>query len=167
MGDQVCSSRTLPCTTECSPKTMTFPGAETMKGGIMGLDCFRRDLCLRGTPLVWRELPDTPLAPLGSSRNSGMCARLQGEAVGVKGGLVRCCAGGQWQGCVAMSRQQWKGRYIDLSRRACSSKFGRVAREGDWSLLGASVASGLLAARSRCGEERGREIRRVVGRTGA
>ena len=31
----------MPCTTACSPYTMTLPGAETMKGGIMGDDCFR------------------------------------------------------------------------------------------------------------------------------
>jgi hypothetical protein len=31
---------TFPWTTACSPYTMTFPGAETMKGGIMGDDCF-------------------------------------------------------------------------------------------------------------------------------
>ena len=33
--------RTFPCTTACSPHTMTFPGAETMKAGIMGLDFLR------------------------------------------------------------------------------------------------------------------------------
>jgi hypothetical protein len=33
--------RTLPCTTACSPYTMTLPGADTMKGGIIGDDCFR------------------------------------------------------------------------------------------------------------------------------
>jgi hypothetical protein len=31
---------TFPWTTACSPYTMTFPGAETMKGGIIGDDCF-------------------------------------------------------------------------------------------------------------------------------
>jgi hypothetical protein len=31
----------LPCTTACSPYTMTLPGADTMKGGIIGDDCFR------------------------------------------------------------------------------------------------------------------------------
>jgi hypothetical protein len=39
--------QTFPCTTACSPYTMTFPGAETMKGGIMGDDCF---LCSAGAP---------------------------------------------------------------------------------------------------------------------
>lgn len=68
----MCSSLTLPCTTECSPNTMTLPGAETMKGGIIGLDCFLRDLCLRGTPLACREPPGAPLAPPDSPRNSGM-----------------------------------------------------------------------------------------------
>lgn len=32
---------TLPWTTACSPKTMTFPGAETMKAGIIGLESLR------------------------------------------------------------------------------------------------------------------------------
>ena len=31
---------TLPCTTACSPYTMTLPGADTMNGGIIGDDCF-------------------------------------------------------------------------------------------------------------------------------
>lgn len=31
---------TLPWTTACSPKTMTLPGAETIKVGIIGVDCF-------------------------------------------------------------------------------------------------------------------------------
>lgn len=31
----------MPCTTACSPYTMTLPGADTIKGGIMGDDCFR------------------------------------------------------------------------------------------------------------------------------
>lgn len=31
----------MPCTTACSPYTMTLPGADTMKGGIIGDDCFR------------------------------------------------------------------------------------------------------------------------------
>jgi hypothetical protein len=31
---------TLPCTTACSPYTITLPGADTMKGGIMGDDFF-------------------------------------------------------------------------------------------------------------------------------
>ncbi len=45
---------------------MTFPGAETMKCGIIGLDCFLRDLCLRGIllPVVRnRGLLVAPLAP--------------------------------------------------------------------------------------------------------
>lgn len=32
---------TLPWTTACSPKTMTFPGAETMNAGIIGLESLR------------------------------------------------------------------------------------------------------------------------------
>lgn len=40
---------TFPWTTACSPYTMTFPGADTMKGGIMGDDCLRSN---RGAPLV-------------------------------------------------------------------------------------------------------------------
>jgi hypothetical protein len=32
---------TFPCTTACSPYTMTFPGAETMNGAIMGVEYFR------------------------------------------------------------------------------------------------------------------------------
>lgn len=32
---------TLPWTTACSPKTMTLPGAETMKAGIIGLESLR------------------------------------------------------------------------------------------------------------------------------
>lgn len=30
----------FPCTTACSPKTITFPGADTINGGIIGEDCF-------------------------------------------------------------------------------------------------------------------------------
>ena len=40
---------TFPCTTACSPYTMTLPGAETIKGGIMGVDCFLRSA---GLPLT-------------------------------------------------------------------------------------------------------------------
>lgn len=59
------SQRTFPCTTACSPKTITFPGAETMKAGIIGDDCLRLNcergleagfspplICTRFTPLL-------------------------------------------------------------------------------------------------------------------
>jgi hypothetical protein len=36
--------QTLPWTTACSPKTMTLPGAETIKGGIIGVDFLRANL---------------------------------------------------------------------------------------------------------------------------
>ena len=31
----------LPCTTACSPYTMTFPGAETIKAGAIGEEALR------------------------------------------------------------------------------------------------------------------------------
>ena len=55
--DQRLPERTFPWTTACSPTTMTFPGAETMKAGIIGDDCLRF-ICERGfgvessTPLI-------------------------------------------------------------------------------------------------------------------
>lgn len=78
---------------------MTLPGAETMNGGIIGLDCFRRERCLSGTPLVLlssRELPDAPLAPPDSPSSSGMWAGLWGSNGGA--GSVAC--DGVSQGCV-------------------------------------------------------------------
>jgi hypothetical protein len=36
---------TFPCTTACSPYTITLPGAETIKAGIMGLDVLRSRCC--------------------------------------------------------------------------------------------------------------------------
>ena len=51
---------TLPCTTACSPKTITLPGAETMNVGNMGLDFFLSILRRWFTFAV----PLTPLVPL-------------------------------------------------------------------------------------------------------
>lgn len=44
-------THTLPYTTECSPKTMTFPGADTMKAGAIGLESLRSSL--RPLPFIW------------------------------------------------------------------------------------------------------------------
>jgi len=62
-------SRTLPCTTACSPYTITLPGAETMNAGIMGLDCLRfiffRPLSLELlAPLVVSTRPESLEWPL-------------------------------------------------------------------------------------------------------
>lgn len=71
--DHELSLRTFPCTTACSPKTITFPGAETMKAGIIGDDCLRFN-CERGleagssSPLICTRF--TPL--LSSSSWEGM-----------------------------------------------------------------------------------------------
>lgn len=72
-SDHEPSQRTFPCTTACSPKTITFPGAETMKAGIIGDDCLRFN-CERGfeagfsSPLICTRF--TPL--LSSSSWEGM-----------------------------------------------------------------------------------------------
>jgi hypothetical protein len=60
---------TLLCTTACSPKTMTFPGAETMKAGIIGLEYLRSSLGVDGlfVPFIVGLLP---LPPLGCGRGS-------------------------------------------------------------------------------------------------
>lgn len=42
----------FPWTTACSPKTMTLPGAETIKGGAMGEDAFRDIFALIANPFV-------------------------------------------------------------------------------------------------------------------
>lgn len=68
----VCHLSTLPWTTACSPKTMTLPGAETIKGGIIGDDCFLS----KGRPVF-----DVPLT-LGPSAYS--CA----NAILVRGGVL-------------------------------------------------------------------------------
>lgn len=75
--------RTLPYTTECSPKTITLPGAETIKGGAMGADALRCDrvrwcpLPLTGDTLPLDSAPSaiwTALETLnGSSAGVGRC----------------------------------------------------------------------------------------------
>jgi len=48
---------------------MTLPGAETMKGGAIGLDCFRFALVLRSLeplPLMCRPFADLSLAMMGT-----------------------------------------------------------------------------------------------------
>lgn len=44
---------TFPCTTACSPYTMTLPGADTMNEGIIGVDCLR----VNCAGLSWEEVP--------------------------------------------------------------------------------------------------------------
>lgn len=41
--DMAAAIAALPCTTACSPYTMTFPGADTIKAGASGEECF---LCI-------------------------------------------------------------------------------------------------------------------------
>jgi hypothetical protein len=55
----------LPWTTACSPKTITFPGAEVMKGGIIGVEALRSMVGLRASsPFI---LPFGFLATTSSS----------------------------------------------------------------------------------------------------
>lgn len=62
----------LPCTTACSPNTMTLPGAETMKAGAIGEEALRDMLGRRDfVPLtVWEE-DETELLSEEWSRESG------------------------------------------------------------------------------------------------
>lgn len=62
---KIAFQHTLPCTTACSPNTITLPGADTMKAGIIGLDFLRSILRLwvlgpgSATPLA--SLEEAPL----------------------------------------------------------------------------------------------------------
>jgi hypothetical protein len=73
---------------------MTLPGAETMKGGIMGVDCLR---CSAGAPLVRASpLVGIPASTCAGMMSTGDCwgVWVESEDVLVLGGLRLSMANG-------------------------------------------------------------------------
>jgi len=80
---------TFPWTTACSPKTITFPGAETMKAGIIGVDCLRlicdAGLCLEPLEFPFRCVCLRPLLMLSTLTGIVVVGDVEGVLVeGVK-----------------------------------------------------------------------------------
>lgn len=135
---------TFPWTTACSPYTMTFPGADTMKGGIMGEDCLRSMAGLDGTALV-----------LGSSEANCTGIESIGDGVGDWSGVCVACEGvrGLRDPVVVGQRRREAGReyimpctLIEAFLSAHASRHGNGKGLGRWNKASGAGAGWLTVS---------------------
>jgi hypothetical protein len=131
---------TLPWTTACSPNTITLPGAETMKAGIIGVDCFlswAKSLLPFFVPLIWVRSRFSPI-PLTVP---GLLTRRDISTGGEGGGLLSdgVSIGGEVVPELVLERAcVWRGfplndRLVEvlvIARRAYSRRRGKECGRG-------------------------------------